>query len=44
MAPKTKRELAREHFKDARAAIEEERIKDAVNALFYAGEAAEACM
>jgi len=40
VSPKDKRELAREHLGDAQAAIEDERIKDAVNALFYAGEAA----
>lgn len=40
MSPKDKRELAREHLDDARAAIKGERLKDAVNALFYAGEAA----
>jgi uncharacterized protein (UPF0332 family) len=40
MAPKKKHELAREHLEDARASIDEERPKEAVNALFYAGEAA----
>jgi uncharacterized protein (UPF0332 family) len=40
VSPKDKRELAREHLDDARAAIKDERLKDAVNALFYAGEAA----
>jgi uncharacterized protein (UPF0332 family) len=40
VSPKGKRELAREHLADAQAAREEERLKDAVNALFYAGEAA----
>lgn len=40
MAPKKKHELAREHLDDARTAIDEERTKDAVNALFYGGEAA----
>lgn len=38
--PKKKHELAREHLDDARTAIDEERPKDAVNALFYGGEAA----
>jgi len=40
VSPKDKRELAREHLDDARSAIKDERLKDAVNALFYAGEAA----
>lgn len=40
MSPRDKRELAREHLDDARTAIDAERLKDAVNALFYAGEAA----
>lgn len=40
MSPKRKHELAREHLNDARSAIDEERLKDAVNALFYGGEAA----
>ncbi len=40
MAPKQKHELAREHIDDAQAALDDGRVKDAVNALFYAGEAA----
>lgn len=40
MSPKAKSDLAREHLEDAETAICEERMKDAVNALFYAGEAA----
>jgi uncharacterized protein (UPF0332 family) len=40
VSPKDKRELAREHLEDALAAIEDGRPKDAVNALFYAAEAA----
>lgn len=40
MSPKDKRELAREHLADAQAAIAADRVKDAVNALFYAAEAA----
>jgi uncharacterized protein (UPF0332 family) len=40
VTPKGKRELAREHFDDAQAALEDDRLKDAVNALFYAAEAA----
>lgn len=40
MSPKDKRELAREHLDAAEAAIAEERVNEAVNALFYAGEAA----
>jgi uncharacterized protein (UPF0332 family) len=40
MSPKNKRQLAREHLQDGLAAVEDERLKDAVNALFYAAEAA----
>jgi uncharacterized protein (UPF0332 family) len=40
MSPKDKRQLAREHLDDAEAAASENRLKDAVNALFYAAEAA----
>jgi uncharacterized protein (UPF0332 family) len=40
MSPKNKRQLAREHLEAARSAVAEERLNDAVNALFYAGEAA----
>lgn len=40
MSPKEKRQLAREHFEAAQAAMEEERIHEAINALFYAAEAA----
>jgi uncharacterized protein (UPF0332 family) len=40
VSPKQKHELAREHIDDAQTALDDGRIKDAVNALFYAGEAA----
>jgi len=40
VSPKDKRQLAREHLDDAEAAVSEDRLKDAVNALFYAAEAA----
>jgi uncharacterized protein (UPF0332 family) len=40
MSPKDKRQLAREHLEAAQSAVEEERLNDAINALFYAGEAA----
>jgi uncharacterized protein (UPF0332 family) len=40
MSPKDKRKLAQEHLDDAEAAASEDRLKDAVNALFYAAEAA----
>ena len=40
MSPKDKRQLAREHLEAAERAVTEERLNDAVNALFYAGEAA----
>lgn len=40
MSPKDKRQLAREHLQAAQIAVEEDRLNDAINALFYAGEAA----
>ncbi len=40
MSPKPKRELAREHLETAREDLGGGREKDAVNALFYAAEAA----
>jgi HEPN domain len=40
VSPKEKRQLAREHLEDGLAAVQDERLKDAVNALFYAAEAA----
>jgi uncharacterized protein (UPF0332 family) len=40
MSPKDKRLLAREHLDAAQNAVMAERLNDAVNALFYAGEAA----
>jgi uncharacterized protein (UPF0332 family) len=40
VSPKDKRQLAREHLEDGLAAVQDERLKDAVNALFYAAEAA----
>ncbi|MHB8242356.1 MAG: HEPN domain-containing protein [Solirubrobacteraceae bacterium] len=40
MSPKDKRQLAREHLHAAKAAARDERLNDAVNALFYAAEAA----
>lgn len=40
MSPKTKKELAREHFETASDDINGGREKDAINALFYAAEAA----
>ncbi len=40
MSPKPKRELAREHLETAREDLAGGREKDAVNALFYAAEAA----
>jgi uncharacterized protein (UPF0332 family) len=40
VSPTDKRQLAREHLQAAQTAVEEERVNDAVNALFYAGEAA----
>lgn len=40
MSPKDKRQLAREHLEAAQSAVMGERVNDAVNALFYAAEAA----
>jgi uncharacterized protein (UPF0332 family) len=40
VSPKPKHELAKEHAKSARDDVEAGREKDAVNAMFYAGEAA----
>ncbi len=40
MSPKDKGQLAHEHLHVAQAAIEEGRLNEAVNALFYAAEAA----
>lgn len=40
MSPKPKHQLAREHLETARADLQGARDKDAVNALFYAAEAA----
>ncbi len=40
MSPKAKRELAREHLETARDDISGGREKEAVNAFFYAAEAA----
>ena len=40
MSPKDKRQLAREHLEAAQAAVMAGRVNDAVNALFYAAEAA----
>lgn len=40
MCPKVKHQLAREHLETARGDLEGAREKDAVNALFYAAEAA----
>ncbi len=40
MSPKDKGQLAREHLHAAQAAVEEGRLNEAVNALFYAAEAA----
>ena len=40
MSPKPKRELAREHLETAREDLDRQHEKDAVNALFYAAEAA----
>jgi len=40
MSPKAKRELAREHLETAREDLDAGREKDAINALFYAAEAA----
>lgn len=40
MSPKAKKELAREHLETARDDLSGGREKDAINALFYAAEAA----
>lgn len=40
MSPKAKRELAREHLETARDDVADSRAKEAINALFYAAEAA----
>lgn len=40
MSPKDKRQLAREHLEAAQTAVDEGRVNEAVNALFYASEAA----
>jgi uncharacterized protein (UPF0332 family) len=40
VSPKDKRQLAREHLEVAETAVADERMNEAVNALFYAGEAA----
>lgn len=40
MSPKDKRQLAHEHLEAAQHAVSDERLNDAVNALFYASEAA----
>lgn len=40
MSPKPKHELAKEHIESAREDVEAGREKDAVNAMFYAAEAA----
>jgi uncharacterized protein (UPF0332 family) len=40
MSPKDKRQLAREHLQVAQTAVQEQRLNEAVNALFYAAEAA----
>jgi hypothetical protein len=40
VSPKAKRELAREHLETAREDVAGEREKEALNALFYAAEAA----
>jgi uncharacterized protein (UPF0332 family) len=40
VSPKEKRQLAREHLEDAEAGVADKRQNDAVNALFYAAEAA----
>jgi uncharacterized protein (UPF0332 family) len=40
MSPKDKGQLAHEHLHVAQAAVEEGRLNEAVNALFYASEAA----
>jgi uncharacterized protein (UPF0332 family) len=40
VSPKDKRELAREHLQVAQSAVRDGRVNEAVNALFYAAEAA----
>ena len=40
MSPRSKPELAHDHLEAARDDLDGERIGDAINALFYAGEAA----
>jgi uncharacterized protein YutE (UPF0331/DUF86 family) len=40
MSPKSKVELARQHIGTARADLDDERTGEAINALFYAAEAA----
>lgn len=40
MSPRSKSELAHDHLKAARDDLDGERTGDAINALFYAGEAA----
>jgi uncharacterized protein (UPF0332 family) len=40
MSPKDKRQLAREHLEAAQSSVAGERVNDAINALFYAAEAA----
>ncbi len=40
MTPKDKRQLAQEHLGAAQTALDQGRFDEAVNALFYAGEAA----
>jgi uncharacterized protein (UPF0332 family) len=40
VSPKAKHELAREHLESARQDLDDDREKDAINALFYAAEAA----
>jgi hypothetical protein len=40
VSPKDKHQLAREHLQAAQSAVGEECPDDAINALFYAGEAA----
>lgn len=44
MSPKEKKKLAREHLETARDDLGGGREKDAINALFYAAEAAEAAV
>jgi hypothetical protein len=40
VSPKAKKDLAREHLETARDDLSGDREKDAINALFYAAEAA----